>query len=55
MEGLDEDSKVRGVNLGGWLVLEGWIKPSLFEGIPNPDMLVSNIIIIISLIFSPNK
>ncbi|MBA0695967.1 hypothetical protein Goari_002560, partial [Gossypium aridum] len=39
VEGLDEDSKVRGVNLGGWLVLEGWIKPSLFEGIPNPDML----------------
>ncbi|KAL4388322.1 hypothetical protein GQ457_09G011120 [Hibiscus cannabinus] len=37
--GLDEDSKVRGVNLGGWLVLEGWIKPSLFEGIPNADML----------------
>ncbi|KAE8673972.1 Basic helix-loop-helix DNA-binding superfamily protein, putative isoform 1 [Hibiscus syriacus] len=37
--GLDEDSKVRGVNLGGWLVLEGWIKPSLFEDIPNADML----------------
>ncbi|KAE8696233.1 Helicase domain-containing protein [Hibiscus syriacus] len=39
VEGLDEDSKVRGVNLGGWLVLEGWIKPSLFEDIPNADML----------------
>ncbi|KAL4291273.1 hypothetical protein GQ457_14G003190 [Hibiscus cannabinus] len=39
VEGLDEGSKVRGVNLGGWLVLEGWIKPSLFEGIPNADML----------------
>jgi len=24
--------KVRGVNLGGWLVLEPWITPSLFEG-----------------------
>ena len=23
-------SKIRGVNLGGWLVLEPWIKPSLF-------------------------
>ncbi|KAL2013012.1 hypothetical protein VTN00DRAFT_537 [Thermoascus crustaceus] len=24
--------KVRGVNLGGWLVLEPWITPSVFEG-----------------------
>ncbi|KAJ0981431.1 hypothetical protein J5N97_009686 [Dioscorea zingiberensis] len=32
-------SKVKGVNLGGWLVVEGWIKPSLFDGIPNGDML----------------
>lgn len=32
-------SKVRGVNLGGWLVVERWIKPSLFDGIPNGDML----------------
>jgi glucan 1,3-beta-glucosidase len=24
--------KIRGVNLGGWLVLEKWIKPSLFAG-----------------------
>ncbi|XP_010272968.1 PREDICTED: probable glucan 1,3-beta-glucosidase A [Nelumbo nucifera] len=31
--------KIRGVNLGGWLVVEGWIKPSLFDGIPNGDML----------------
>ncbi|KAI3946230.1 hypothetical protein MKW92_001444 [Papaver armeniacum] len=31
--------KVRGVNLGNWLVIEGWMKPSLFEGIANPDML----------------
>ncbi|KMT08600.1 hypothetical protein BVRB_6g138800 isoform A [Beta vulgaris subsp. vulgaris] len=39
VEGLKENSKVRGVNLGGWLVIEGWIKPSLFDGIPNGDML----------------
>jgi glucan 1,3-beta-glucosidase len=25
------NDKVRGVNLGGWLVLEPWITPSLFE------------------------
>ncbi|KAI0232938.1 hypothetical protein L0F63_004085, partial [Massospora cicadina] len=33
------ETKVRGVNLGGWLVLEPWITPSLFEqfqGRPNP-------------------
>ncbi|CAN1216284.1 Probable glucan 1,3-beta-glucosidase A [Linum perenne] len=40
LEGLPEDSKVKGVNLGGWLVVEGWIKPSLFDGIPNGDMLL---------------
>ena len=34
-------SKFRTVNLGGWLVTEGWIKPSLFDGIPNKDFLVS--------------
>ncbi|KAK4584139.1 hypothetical protein RGQ29_022036 [Quercus rubra] len=39
VEGLREDSKVKAVNLGGWLVVEGWIKPSLFDGIPNGDML----------------
>ncbi|XP_050126855.1 probable glucan 1,3-beta-glucosidase A isoform X6 [Malus sylvestris] len=39
VEGLRGDSKVRGVNLGGWLVVEGWIKPSLFDDIPNEDML----------------
>ncbi len=26
---------VRGVNLGGWFVLESWMTPELFEGIPN--------------------
>ncbi|RLM61265.1 glucan 1,3-beta-glucosidase A-like [Panicum miliaceum] len=35
----NNSSKVRAVNLGGWLVVEGWIKPSLFDGIPNRDML----------------
>ncbi|WVZ06181.1 hypothetical protein V8G54_019527 [Vigna mungo] len=39
VEGLHGSSKVRGVNLGGWLVIEGWIKPSLFDGIANGDML----------------
>ncbi|THH17376.1 hypothetical protein EW146_g3420 [Bondarzewia mesenterica] len=31
--------KVRGVNLGGWLVLEPWITPSLFDG-TNDDRVV---------------
>ncbi|KAL0431878.1 UNVERIFIED_CONTAM: hypothetical protein Sradi_0813800 [Sesamum radiatum] len=39
VEGLHGDARVRGVNLGGWLVIEGWIKPSLFDDIPNGDML----------------
>ena len=26
--------KVRGVNLGGWLVLEPWITPGIFEAAP---------------------
>ncbi|KAK3153572.1 hypothetical protein QOZ80_2BG0177520 [Eleusine coracana subsp. coracana] len=30
---------IRAVNLGGWLVTEGWIMPSLFDGIPNKDLL----------------
>lgn len=29
--------KLRGVNLGGWLVLEKWITPSLFEGLAARD------------------
>ena len=28
------NDKVRGVNLGGWLVLEPWITPSIFEATP---------------------
>ncbi|KAG9137223.1 hypothetical protein Leryth_026791 [Lithospermum erythrorhizon] len=31
---------IRAVNLGGWLVTEGWIKPSLFDAIPNKDFLL---------------
>ncbi|KAK7032151.1 hypothetical protein VNI00_013325 [Paramarasmius palmivorus] len=31
--------KVRGVNLGGWLVLEPWITPSLFEQTGNNDIV----------------
>ncbi|KAF8377279.1 hypothetical protein HHK36_030654 [Tetracentron sinense] len=31
--------KIKAVNLGGWLVTEGWMKPSLFDGIPNKDLL----------------
>ena len=29
--------RVRGVNLGGWLVLEKWMKPSLFSGMQAKD------------------
>lgn len=28
-------TKVRGVNLGGWFVLEPWITPSIFEATPD--------------------
>nr|XP_020156692.1 probable glucan 1,3-beta-glucosidase A [Aegilops tauschii subsp. strangulata] len=31
--------RIRAVNLGGWLVTEGWILRSLFDGIPNKDLL----------------
>ncbi|KAH8102402.1 exo-beta-1,3-glucanase [Cristinia sonorae] len=31
--------KVRGVNLGGWLVLEPWITPSLFDATNNPNIV----------------
>lgn len=30
-------SKINGVNLGGWFVLEQWMKPTLFEGLSGPD------------------
>jgi hypothetical protein len=29
-------------HLGGWLVTEGWIMPSLFDNIPSKDLLVLN-------------
>ena len=29
--------RIHGVNLGGWFVLEQWMKPSLFEGLSGPD------------------
>jgi hypothetical protein len=32
---------VRAVSLGGWLVIEGWILPSLFDGIVNKDLMVN--------------
>ncbi|KAK6115464.1 hypothetical protein DH2020_035108 [Rehmannia glutinosa] len=35
------DLPFKAVNLGGWLVIEGWMTPSLFDGIPNKDLLVS--------------
>ncbi|MCK9371199.1 glycoside hydrolase family 5 protein [Candidatus Dojkabacteria bacterium] len=31
------NKKVRGVNLGGWLVLEKWMTPSLFDGLQATD------------------
>lgn len=37
---VDPNFRIRAVNLGGWLVTEGWIKPSLFDGIVNKDFLV---------------
>lgn len=30
-------AKIRGVNLGNWLVLEKWMKPKLFEGLKAED------------------
>jgi glucan 1,3-beta-glucosidase len=33
----NKGKKIRGVNLGGWLVLEKWMTPSLFEGLDAVD------------------
>lgn len=33
----DVPGKIRGVNLGGWLVLEKWMVPSVFRGTDAPD------------------
>lgn len=30
-------NKIKGVNIGGWLVLESWMKGSLFKGLPALD------------------
>jgi glucan 1,3-beta-glucosidase len=35
--GQKKGKKLRGVNLGGWLVLEKWMTPSLFEGLNATD------------------
>ncbi|PAV16045.1 glycoside hydrolase family 5 [Pyrrhoderma noxium] len=32
-------NKIRGVNLGGWFVLEPWITPSIFEDTGNDDVI----------------
>ncbi|CAG8490411.1 9524_t:CDS:2, partial [Dentiscutata heterogama] len=37
---LIKKKKIRGVNLGGWLVFEGWIRPSLFEQFSPKDQVV---------------
>ncbi|KAL0305089.1 UNVERIFIED_CONTAM: putative glucan 1,3-beta-glucosidase A [Sesamum angustifolium] len=36
---LGKDLPIKAVNLGGWLVIEGWMTPSLFDAIPNKDLL----------------
>ncbi|MCI35749.1 glucan 13-beta-glucosidase, partial [Trifolium medium] len=36
---INPEFRVKAVNLGGWLVTEGWMKPSLFDAIPNKDFL----------------
>lgn len=38
---INSEFRVKAVSLGGWLVTEGWMKPSLFDAIPNKDFLVS--------------
>lgn len=36
-QAFNKGKKVRGVNLGGWLVLEKWMTPSVFEGLNAVD------------------
>ena len=36
-QSLKPPKKIRGVNLGGWLVLERWITPTLYRGIDSED------------------
>ncbi|CAJ2677015.1 unnamed protein product [Trifolium pratense] len=35
----DFNLQIKAVNLGNWLITEGWMKPSLFDGIKNNDLL----------------
>lgn len=41
------NTKIRGVNLGGWFVLEPWITPSIFEA--TPDNVVDGKTILIDI------
>ncbi|XP_024542491.1 probable glucan 1,3-beta-glucosidase A [Selaginella moellendorffii] len=43
-------TRVRSVSLGGWLVIEKWIKPSLFDGIVEPDLLDGTLVTFESLV-----
>ncbi|EXB39756.1 Glucan 1,3-beta-glucosidase 2 [Morus notabilis] len=36
---LAQNLPLKAVNLGNWLVIEKWMKPSLFNGMPNDDLL----------------
>ncbi|XP_051139701.1 probable glucan 1,3-beta-glucosidase A [Andrographis paniculata] len=38
-ESESESPPYKAVNLGAWLVAEGWMTPSLFDSIPNKDLL----------------
>jgi len=40
----------KAVNLGNWLVNEGWMDPSLYDGMPNNDLLV-----ILALLYHPDS
>jgi len=37
------DEKVRGLNIGGWLVLEPWITPSIFENVDQSLRIVDEL------------
>jgi hypothetical protein len=45
---------IRVVNLGGWLVVEGWIKPSPFRDIPDDVLLVCAVCMRIYYILAGN-
>ena len=45
------DGKVRGVNLGGWFVMERWITPKLFEEVNNGGDKVKILQIILKVNF----